>query len=53
HHDNLHLFQAYVHDRQIDLDLTELAEARWFPLQTLPPDLGRYVRPILARVRKA
>jgi len=53
HHDNLHLFQAYVHDRQIDLDLTELAEANWFPLGALPPDLGRYVRPILARVRKA
>ncbi|MBV9943072.1 MAG: NUDIX domain-containing protein [Solirubrobacterales bacterium] len=53
HYDILHLFQARVPDRQIDLDLTELAEARWFPLQTLPPDLGRYVRPILARVRKA
>ena len=53
HYDNLHLFQAAVPDRQMDLDLTELAEASWFPLQTLPPDLGRYVRPILARVTKA
>ena len=53
HHDNLHLFHARIPDRQIDLDLTELAEAGWFPLETLPPDLGRYVRPIVARIRKA
>ena len=52
HHGNTHLFHARVPDRQIDLDLTELAEANWFPLLTLPPDISRYVRPILARVRK-
>ena len=53
HHDNLHLFHAEIPDRHIDLDLSELAEATWFPLDSLPPDLGRYVRPILARVRTA
>ena len=53
HHDNLHLFQARAPDRQVDVNLTELAEAAWFPLRTLPPDLARYVRPILARVRRA
>jgi 8-oxo-dGTP pyrophosphatase MutT (NUDIX family) len=53
HNDDLHLFQAQVADRQIDLDLIELADANWFGLQTLPPDLGPSVRPILARIRKA
>ena len=53
HYDNLHLFHADVPDRQIDLDLTELAAANWFGLRALPPDLGRYVRPILGRLRTA
>jgi 8-oxo-dGTP pyrophosphatase MutT (NUDIX family) len=51
HDDNLHLFQARVEDRKLDLNLTELAEAAWFPRDDLPADLARYVRPILARVR--
>ena len=50
HDDNLHLFQARVHDRELDLNLTELAEADWFPRDALPADLARYVRPILNRV---
>jgi 8-oxo-dGTP pyrophosphatase MutT (NUDIX family) len=53
HDDNLHLFQARVDDRALSLNLTELAEAAWFPRDGLPSDLGRYVRPILTRVRTA
>lgn len=52
HDDNLHLFQARVADRALDLNLTELAEAGWFPRDSLPTDLGRYVRPIVERVRE-
>jgi 8-oxo-dGTP pyrophosphatase MutT (NUDIX family) len=50
HDDNLHLFQARVEDRELDLNLTELAEAGWFAPHALPADLARYVRPILRRV---
>ena len=53
HDDNLHLFLARVTDRDLDLDLVELSEAGWFPREALPADLGRYVRPIVARVRTA
>ena len=51
HEDNLHLFQARVEDRELDLNLTELSESSWFPRDDLPADLARYVRPILSRVR--
>ena|SRR6185437_10084393 len=51
HDDNLHLFQARVNDRELNLNLTELAEAGWFPRDALPTDLGRYVRPIVKRLR--
>jgi 8-oxo-dGTP pyrophosphatase MutT (NUDIX family) len=51
HDDNLHLFQARVEDRKLDLNLTELAEAAWFPRDALPAEVGRYVRPILTRLR--
>jgi 8-oxo-dGTP pyrophosphatase MutT (NUDIX family) len=50
HRDNLHLFHARMADRQLDIDLTELAAAEWFPRDRLPLDLGRFVPPILARV---
>jgi 8-oxo-dGTP pyrophosphatase MutT (NUDIX family) len=50
HHDNLHLFQGRIDDRRLDLDLSELAEARWFRPDALPDDVSRYVRPILSRV---
>jgi 8-oxo-dGTP pyrophosphatase MutT (NUDIX family) len=53
HDDNLHLFQARVADRDLNLNLTELAEAAWFPQDGLPAELGRYVRPILVRVRRS
>jgi len=36
--------------RRIERDLVEIAEAEWFPRDALPDDLGRYVRPILARL---
>ncbi|HSC03420.1 MAG TPA: NUDIX domain-containing protein [Solirubrobacteraceae bacterium] len=50
HDDNLHLFQARVDAPELDLNLTELAEAAWFPRDALPTDLSRYVRTILKRV---
>ena len=50
HDDNLHLFQARIEDRDLDLNLTELAEADWFARDALPADLARFVRPILKRV---
>ena len=53
HDDNLHLFQARLGDRRLDIDLTELAEAGWFPRDALPADLGRFVRKILARAALA
>ena len=53
HHDNLHLFQVRVSDRSLDLNLVELSEAGWFPRDALPPDLARYVLPILSRVKPA
>jgi 8-oxo-dGTP pyrophosphatase MutT (NUDIX family) len=53
HRDNLHLFRARLPDRRLDIELTELAEAVWFPLDALPPDVSRYVRPIMARVRRS
>ena len=53
HDDNLHLFLARVNDRDLELDPVELAEAGWFPREALPSDLGRFVRPIVARLRTA
>jgi len=53
HRDNLHMFQARIADRQINIDLTELAEARWFRRDELPPDVGNFVGKILARAAMA
>ncbi len=50
HDDNLHLFQARIAERELDLNLTELSEAAWFPRDSLPTELARYVRAILKRV---
>lgn len=50
HQDNLHLFHTHVADRNVELNLAELSEAGWFPRDALPPDLGRFVRQIMARV---
>ena len=52
HLDNLHLFHARLDDRRLALQLSELAEAGWFGPDELPADTGKYVRTILARVRK-
>jgi len=51
HRDNLHLFHGRLDDRRLDLQLSELAEAGWFAPDELPADTGKYVRPILARIR--
>jgi 8-oxo-dGTP pyrophosphatase MutT (NUDIX family) len=53
HHDHLHLFQARLADRRLDLDLTEIADAHWFPLSAPPPaaELAPDVGKILARVK--
>jgi ADP-ribose pyrophosphatase YjhB (NUDIX family) len=51
HRDNLHLFHGRLDDRRVDLQLSELAESGWFPRDELPEDTGRYVRPIVGRVR--
>jgi hypothetical protein len=53
HRDNLHLFHGRLDDRRLELDLSELAEAGWFPRDALPADRGRYVRPIVARINPA
>lgn len=46
----LHCFQAELAPPAVELDRGELAIAGWFPRRQLPADLGRYVRPILARL---
>lgn len=51
HRDNMRLFHAAVPDRQLDIDLTELDCADWFPRDQLPPDLNRVVPAILTRVK--
>lgn len=49
HRDNLHMFEAQLADPELDIDLTELAEASWFRRDDLPPDTGLFVGKILAR----
>jgi 8-oxo-dGTP diphosphatase len=48
--DRIHCFQAELHEPRITVDRGELAAASWFPRKALPPELGRYVDRILARV---
>jgi 8-oxo-dGTP pyrophosphatase MutT (NUDIX family) len=45
--DVLFCFSAPIGARDLRLDLGEIAEARWFPRDQLPPRLGRYVRRIV------
>jgi 8-oxo-dGTP pyrophosphatase MutT (NUDIX family) len=47
--DTLHCFQAERHAPALTLDGGEIETAKWFPRGELPPDLDRYVGPILAR----
>ena len=42
---------GHISDRRIDVDLVELDEAQWFAPDGLPTAVGRYVRPILSRVK--
>lgn len=49
--DELHCFQAAVATEDLEIDLGELAAASWFPQQSLPHDLGRWARRILATQR--
>jgi 8-oxo-dGTP pyrophosphatase MutT (NUDIX family) len=48
--DQLHCFQAELHEPRIDMDHGELAEFGWFSRDALPGKLGRYTQPILARL---
>ncbi len=50
-HDTMHCFHAELLDPALTVDRGEIDEARWFPRDRLPPDVGRYVRPILALTR--
>ncbi len=47
--DNIHLFRTHLDDRQLDIDLMELAEADWFHPDRLPHDASPFVARILAR----
>jgi 8-oxo-dGTP pyrophosphatase MutT (NUDIX family) len=49
-HDTLHCFQAELHQPALTLDFGELETVTWFPRTNLPPNLGRYVLPILNRL---
>ncbi len=48
--DTLHCFRAELSSPEITIDEGELATARWFSRKALPPDLGMFVIPIVARV---
>ena len=51
--DTLHCFHAELHNPRFTLDLGELYTAEWFNRTSLPPRLGRYVRPVLSRLQAA
>jgi 8-oxo-dGTP pyrophosphatase MutT (NUDIX family) len=51
--DRLHCFQAELRDPALTLDPGELESVGWFPRAELPPDLGRFVRPILVHALPA
>jgi len=48
-HDLLHCFQASIDAAQLVIDRGEIEAVDWFTPTQLPPNIGRYVRPILAR----
>jgi 8-oxo-dGTP pyrophosphatase MutT (NUDIX family) len=52
-HDRLHCFQAELDSRTLTVDRGEIAAVAWFPRRSLPPELGGYVRPILALLDNA
>ena len=43
------MFQAQLADPELDIDLTELAEASWFAPRRPAPDIGQFTGKILAR----
>jgi hypothetical protein len=43
----IQIYGAEVSDPTLTLDLGEIAVARWFRLDGLPPDISRLVLPIL------
>jgi ADP-ribose pyrophosphatase YjhB (NUDIX family) len=47
-HDTMHCFGAELDGRELTIDPVEIASARWFPREQLPPQLARYVRQIVA-----
>ncbi len=49
HQDTLHCFQGELSSPEVTIDRGELEDAEWFPRRELPPDLSRYVRPIVDR----
>jgi len=48
--DRLHCFQAELDNVPITLELAELSAAQWFPRGSIPGQVSRFVRPILARL---
>jgi 8-oxo-dGTP pyrophosphatase MutT (NUDIX family) len=49
HPATLHCFTAEIGGRPLTVDPGEIERVDWFPRERLPDELGRYVRPILAR----
>lgn len=49
--DQLHCFQAEAPEAPLEVERAEIAATRWFAREQLPEDLGRYVRPIVARAQ--
>ncbi len=47
HRQTIQIYGAELSDPELTLDLGELALARWFRLDGLPPDTSQFVRPIL------
>ncbi len=48
--DTIYCFATELAGLELTPDPVELAVVRWFPRRALPPDLARYVRPILTGV---
>jgi len=46
--DRLWCYESELVDGEVERDRVEIAEARWFDRDSLPPDMHRYVRRILA-----
>jgi len=51
--DTMHCFHAEIPNQELKLELAEIDQARWFPRDELPPNVGRNVRTIVALVGRA